>query len=607
MFIFMPKTRDYVEYKITNGVTQEIDSTEHICSNSICSNSICSNSICSNSICKKINPIEKRLYPDDIIDKTGVIMESPYMNKTDIPGILIITGKTYGRVSKKVSNSRYYYKCIPNDKRLPCVLLPYQEKKQGFSKHKINLYVLFRLNLWRGKHPTGILNNVIGVVDDRVNYYEYELHCKNLSISIKKFTKEIDKATKKQKDPCYVTHSLDNSLEDRRDRYIFSIDPPETRDIDDAMGIITSNETPNTKTISIYIANVPYWLSMLELWEFISMRPSTVYLPRANINMLPKKLSENLISLIENNDRVAFVMDIEINTAENSIGNISFTTAKINVKKNFSYEEKLLLKCQDYKEILRITKALQAKPNNLQKYKYVEEIRDSHDVVEYYMIMMNHMCAERLYSHKCGIYRTVSTNTKTDADKTINQPNVDKELQKFINIWKYTSSRYSLYDEHTGHDIVAGGIDKYAQITSPIRRLCDIVNMAELQIRLGKLVETESMRQTIDKITDDIDNVNVLSKNVRKVQSSCKLLNYCLDMGEDNNVVEGYIIDIIEKSDIAEYSIYVPSLGLITKIKKQLQEENSYIEYNLYEKYKFGVCVFTDEHSFHKKIRLVFR
>ena len=60
MFTFMPKTRDYVEYKIINGVTQETDSTEHICSNSICSN----------SICKKINPIEKRLYPDDIIDKT---------------------------------------------------------------------------------------------------------------------------------------------------------------------------------------------------------------------------------------------------------------------------------------------------------------------------------------------------------------------------------------------------------------------------------------------------------------------------------------------------------------------------------------------------------
>ena len=41
MFTFMPKTRDYVEYKIINGVTQETDSTEHICSNSICSNSIC--------------------------------------------------------------------------------------------------------------------------------------------------------------------------------------------------------------------------------------------------------------------------------------------------------------------------------------------------------------------------------------------------------------------------------------------------------------------------------------------------------------------------------------------------------------------------------------
>jgi len=587
MFVFIPKTRDYEEYEIINRIEKSAtDSTKHICIN--------------------LNPLEKKMYPDDIIDKTGVVIESPYLSKRDIPGILITTGKTYGRVNKKGHNSKYYYKCIPNDKRLPCVLLPYQEKNPGFSKHKINLFVLFRLNAWTDKHPTGILNNVIGRVNDRINYCDYELHCKNLAISLKNFTKSADKAIKKLNELCQI-ESPDNSLEDRRDRYIFSIDPSETRDIDDAMGIITPLTIPASTTerttISIYIANVPYWLSRLDLWDFITMRPSTVYLPHTNINMLPKKLSEDLISLIENKDRVAFVMDIEINTTDSTVTNISFTTAKINVTKNFSYEHNQLLKRQEYKEILKITKGLHQKAHQQHQYKYVAEIRDSHDVVEYYMIMMNHMSAKKLYDYKCGVFRTVTTKTNTDADNI-----VDKELAKFINIWKYTSSSYSLYDEHTGHDIVAGGIDKYAQITSPIRRLCDIVNMSELQIHLGKLVETESMRQTIDKITNDIDNVNVLSKNIRKVQSSSKLLNYCLDIAQEDNIVEGYIIDSNDIIDGVKYTVYVPELQLITKVTSTVEDrlENKQ-KYKQYEKYKFGVYVFTDEHSFHQKIRLVIK
>lgn len=580
MFVFIPKTRDYEEYKIINNTDKsDTDSIEHICVN--------------------LNPLEKKMYPDDIIDKTGAVIESPYLTKRDIPGILITTGKTYGRVNNKGNNSRYYYKCIPNDKRLPCVLIPYQEKNPGFSKHKINLFVLFRLNVWTDKHPTGILNNVIGRVNDRINYCDYELHCKNLAISLKNFTKAADKAIKNLGELCQI-ETPDKSLEDRRDRYIFSIDPPETRDIDDAMGIITPRTIPASTTelttISIYIANVPYWLNRLDLWEFITQRPSTVYLPHTNINMLPKKLSEDLISLVENKDRVAFVMDIEVNTTDKTVTNIYFTTAKINAKKNFSYEDNQLLKNQDYKDILKITRGLHQKAHLQQQYKYVAEIRDSHDVVEYYMIMMNHMCAETLYGHKCGIFRTVTT--KTDVDCTTTKPIVDQDLEKFINIWKYTSSSYSLCDEHTGHDIIAGGINKYAQITSPIRRLCDIVNMTELQIRLGKLVETEGMRQTIDKIENNIDNVNVLSKNIRKVQSSSKLLNYCLDIERENNIVEGYIIDMTDKT---KYNVYIPSLQLITKVKPTLEDKR---EYTLYKKYQFGIYVFTDEHSFHQKIRL---
>ena len=47
-----------------------------------------------------------------------------------IPGVLVLEGnKTYGKRNKK-----YYYKCIPDDKRLPIFLVAYSVKL-GFNKN----------------------------------------------------------------------------------------------------------------------------------------------------------------------------------------------------------------------------------------------------------------------------------------------------------------------------------------------------------------------------------------------------------------------------------------------------------------------------------------
>ena len=54
-------------------------------------------------------------------------------------------------------------------------------------------------------------------------------------------------------------------------------------------------------------------------------------------------------------------------------------------------------------------------------------------------------------------------------------------------------------------------------------------------------------------------------------------------------------------TDKTKYNVYIPSLQLITKVKPTLEDKR---EYTLYKKYQFGIYVFTDEHSFHQKIRL---
>ena len=47
-------------------------------------------------------------------------------------GILLV-GKTYGR--SKNGSGKFYYKCIPHDKQLTPLLIPYEFKTVGFNKH----------------------------------------------------------------------------------------------------------------------------------------------------------------------------------------------------------------------------------------------------------------------------------------------------------------------------------------------------------------------------------------------------------------------------------------------------------------------------------------
>ena len=81
-----------------------------------------------------INPNTCKLFTNDVFsyEKNAVtIVHSTVRSGSPMPGVLIINGnKTYGR-SK---NGKLLYKCVPDDKRLPPFLVPYEIKNVGFSK-----------------------------------------------------------------------------------------------------------------------------------------------------------------------------------------------------------------------------------------------------------------------------------------------------------------------------------------------------------------------------------------------------------------------------------------------------------------------------------------
>jgi len=526
-----------------------------------------------------INPFELRLFTDDIVLPNGELVESRIRTFNAIPGILLLeNNKTYGRTDNK---KRLLYKCVPNDTTLPAFLIPY-DIKIGFSKDIKNKYVVFRFEHWNQKHPQGILLEVLGDVNELNAYYEYQLHCKNIHDSISDFNKKTRQLFA-NKDTNEIIEKIRNntnfSIVDRTEDYVFSIDPEGCLDMDDAFSI-KQNDDGNW-VISIYIANVFFWLETFDLWEYITTRVSTIYLPDRNRTMLPSILSDNLCSLFEKQLRFAFCMDIEIDNNGNIITDmktIKITNTLIKVSKNYYYEEPALLKNKHYNNLLDIIK------------KHDSKIKDSHDVVEYLMIYMNTKCGKIMAREKVGIFRSVRGNVEM-----LN----DDHLPDIVKYWNNVSGEYVLYSEqaYLKHDLM--GIDTYLHISSPIRRLVDLLNQSIFCIHFGLVCNiSSSATHFLNYWLNHIDLINKRMRLIKKVQNNCEIMRLC---NENPDVIEnlhqGIILDKIQTDGYFKYTIYLSDIKIQSNIKLTADLE-------LYSTHSFKMYYFGDEYDLKQKIKL---
>jgi exoribonuclease R len=507
-----------------------------------------------------------------------------------MPAVLIISGnKTYGRTK----NGKLLYKCVPDDRRLPPFLVPYEIKNVGFSKVFVNLYVTFSFAEWSDKHPIGVLTNVIGPVDILDNFYEYQLYCKSLNASIQKFQKDTAKAVGKSDHEDFINSIKVKfpCIEDRtdiKDWYVFTIDPPKSQDFDDGFSIRYGED--GVQQLSIYIANVTVWLDVLNLWDSFSQRISTIYLPDKKRPMLPTILSDCLCSLQEKVTRVAFVMDVFIK--DNTIIDVKYSNCLIKVARNFCYEEASLLRNEKYNSLLDVTKHLS------RKNRYINSIKNSHDVVCYLMILMNYYCATEMLKHNTGVFR--STIMKRECSVPDSVP---EDVSKFIKIWNSASGQYidgsliASSETSIRHELL--DMDAYIHITSPIRRLVDLLNMIKLQSVMGIITLSENVDKFYDKWLKDLEYINVTMRSIRKVQCDCTLLDLCANNVDVlNKEYDGYVFDKINRNDgLFQYIVFLPELKLSSRITLRDDFENFGCR-------KFKLFLFNDEESFKRKIRL---
>jgi hypothetical protein len=559
-----------------------------------------------NKIALDINPSESKLFSNDVftIDKDNKVslLHSSIRCGPAMPAVLILAGnKTYGRQNKLKEGQTYtkkhsdmaggklLYKCIPDDMRLPSFLVPYEIKNMGFSKVFKNLYVTISFDKWEDKHPRAKLDNVIGPVDILDNFYEYQLYCKSLNASIQKFQKDTSRALENKSNEGVIEtiKSKYPNIEDRTDQkiwHIITIDPPKSQDFDDGFSIIEHEN--GIQQLSIYISNVTIWMDVLNLWNSFSRRISTIYLPDKKRPMLPTILSDCLCSLQENVTRIAFVMDVFIKN--NEIIDIKYNNCFIKVAKNYCYEEPKLLADQKYHMILDAAQKLSI------KNPYINNVRNSHETVCYLMILMNYHCAKDLIKYKTGIFRSTIIKREFQIPDTI-----PDDVGKFIKIWNSASGQYIDGSEivDTRHEIL--DMEAYIHITSPIRRLVDLLNMIKFQAVTGIIKLSENMGNFYNKWLGDIDYINVTMRSIRKVQCDCTLLDLCHNNPEVmDKEYNGYLFDRINRNDgLYQYIVFLPELKLSSRITMRENFDNFTCK-------NFKLFLFNDEEKFKRKIRL---
>jgi len=317
--------------------------------------------------------------------------------------------------------------------------------------------------------------------------------------------------------------------EDLRDLEIITIDDETTKDIDDGISLV-ENETGYQ--LGIHIADPSHFvIKDTNLDKEAKNRASSIYLPDRTIGMLPKELSEDISSLVENQERLA--LSIIVNLSKNfDILNFNIFQSLIKVSKRLTYEQADLILENDnkLKILLQISKKImQNRINNgaltfnkqelrikvnehkeisISKYKEYQ----SNLIVSEIMILANTLVAEFCSNNKIPcIYRFQDEPSQIiEFSADIDPVLLFYKQRKFIK----KSEVSTINKFHSGL-----GVNSYTQITSPIRRYIDLVIHRQIKEFINKksVVYSEDNLKEIITYTDYIlNNINIIQKYSNK-------------------------------------------------------------------------------------------
>ncbi|KAL7980201.1 hypothetical protein Chor_001469 [Crotalus horridus] len=399
----------------------------------------------------------------------------------------------------------------PWDYRIPKIRISTQQAEalQDFR-------VVVRIDSWESSslYPNGHFVRVVGRIGDLEGEIQTILVENTISVSPFSEAQMCEMPTLLPEKPWEVTPEEQQKRLDLRETHlVFSIDPKDCEDVDDALSI---RLLPNGNLeLGVHIADVTHFVAANSYTDMeAKARATTYYLADRRYDMLPAILSANLCSLLGNMDRYAVSVIWELDKTSYEIKRVRYKRTIIRSSYKLFYEAAQALLEGDLTAAAEIPE-LKSMEENARKQKLEEliwaigkltdvarhlrakrssygalelegiEIRvqlddkknindliprqplEVHETIAECMILANHWVAKKIWQALAdSLDRAVDPS-----DPLVNQLLRSMVTQAMSNAVYFSTG--SCPEEDFFHYGLA--LDKYTHFTSPIRRYADII------------------------------------------------------------------------------------------------------------------------------------
>ncbi len=418
---------------------------------------------------------------------------------------------------------------------------------------------------------------------------------------------------------------------DYRDKVVFTIDPEDAKDFDDALSI---EELENGNiSIGVHIADVSHYVQYnSEIDGSAFNRGNSVYLVGRVIPMLPEKLSNNICSLVPNRERLTYSVIVEL-TKRGKLVNYEIKKSVINSKRRFTYDEvqdiiesgsgdfyNEILKLNRLAEILRKKRLKEGSiefstpevkfvldENGNPTRIYRKEIKQSNMLVEEFMLLANQLTAKHIAAPEKGepkpfIYRVhdlpdnekiiefgkfvkslgytfnPSASSKSNQFQALIEEVKGSQEEVLINELAIRSMAKAIYSaKNIGH--YGLGFKYYTHFTSPIRRYSDLI----VHRLLYKYIESKSAvhynQSQLEEISEHISACERNAVDAERLSVKIKQIEY----------LQNHIGDEFEAliSGITHFGIFVKISNILAEGLIRLRDLEG--DFYVYDEKKYAL------------------
>ena len=526
-------------------------------------------------------------------EEVKVVIKSQKTGRSRDGKIVGVINREKGRVVGRIHRGRYGFYVISDDPRIREKIEIDNPDEHSIKKDTV---VLVRLHPWESPFlpPKGSIEEVLGQagapgvdIDSLVVSFglprEFDSRIKQEIVNI---SSEIPQSE--------IARRLD-----LRDVMAFTIDPADAKDHDDAISLEPLGD--DRFRLGVHIADVSHYVRPEQLLDKEAMtRGNSVYLVDRVIPMLPEKLSADICSLHEDQDRLTLSFIADIDTA-GKVSNWKFAETIIRSKASLNYDDvqayldsagktnidknkgKALKSMNDISKVVREKRMKKGSldfdlpephvfldPQGRVLDIVSKRRKPSHEIVEEFMLLANKFTAIYLQGLRAPILYRVHGKPKKEKveilaellkemglkfsfkgeitpikiQRVLESAQGKPEEQFVEDMVLRTLAKAAYQPENIGHFGLA--FDTYTHFTSPIRRYPDLLTHRVLKLVLTKKLNSViagEIAARLKTIGDHCTTTEIAADEAERESVKIKQLEYLSERvgGVYDGIISGVI------------------------------------------------------------------